>query len=97
VEVEFPVGSGIRMTLGQAADALSDRLVSLFVPAADGARPSDARYPLLSRDPLWAQNLLFYEYFDGDSGEGLGASHQTGWTAAVAHLLLTRRRERVSP
>ncbi|MDP9026511.1 MAG: glucosidase [Actinomycetota bacterium] len=97
VTVEFPVGSGIRMTLGQAADALSDRLVSLFVPGTEGARPSDARYPLLSRDPLWAENLLFYEYFDGDTGEGLGASHQTGWTAAVAHLLLTRRRERVGP
>ncbi len=97
VEVEFPVGSGIRMTLGQAADALSDRLVSLFVPGTEGARPSDARYPLLSRDPLWRDNLLFYEYFDGDTGEGLGASHQTGWTAAVAHLLLTRHRERVSP
>ena len=97
VEVEFPVGSGTRMTLGHAADALSDRLVSLFLPAADGARPSDARYPLLSQDPLWAQNVLFYEYFDGDTGEGLGASHQTGWTAAVAHLLLTRHRTRVSP
>jgi hypothetical protein len=95
VEVEFPVGSGIRMTLGEVADALSDRLVSLFVPGQDGARPSDARYPLLSRDPLWKDQLLFYEYFDGDTGEGLGASHQTGWTAAVAHLILTRRGERV--
>jgi hypothetical protein len=95
VQVEFPVGSGTTMTLGETADALSDRLVSLF-RAAPGGRPSDARYPLLATDPRWAPQLAFYEYFDGDTGEGLGASHQTGWTAAVAHLLIRKYRRRVS-
>jgi hypothetical protein len=88
--VEFPAGSGASLTLGETADALANRLISLFVPRADGRRPSDARYPLLSEDPRWRDNLFFYEYFDGDTGQGLGASHQTGWTAVVAHLLLQR-------
>jgi hypothetical protein len=99
VKVEFPLGSGQLTPLDAAADALSDRLISLFRPssgsadAADasaGPRPSDARYPLLSSDPRWKSHLLFYEYFDGDTGEGLGASHQTGWTALVAHLILRK-------
>jgi hypothetical protein len=90
VKVEFPLGSGTVLSLDDAADALSRRLVSLFLPGPDGRRISDARYPLLSTDPRWKPHLFFYEYFDGDTGEGLGASHQTGWTALVAHLLLTR-------
>jgi hypothetical protein len=89
--VEFPDGSGSRLTLDAAADALSDRLISLFVPDASGRRPSDARYPLLAEDPRWKPQLFFYEYFNGDTGEGLGASHQTGWTAAVAHLILRKQ------
>ena len=92
VTVEFPLGSGNLVALDAAADALSDRLISLFRPAPDGVRPSDARYPLISADPRWKSHLLFYEYFDGDTGEGLGASHQTGWTALVAHLILRKSR-----
>jgi hypothetical protein len=92
LQVEFPLGSGTMVTLGEAADLLSARLISLFLPGADGIRPADARYPLLSGDPRWRDQLFFYEYFDGDTGEGLGASHQTGWTALVAHLILTRGR-----
>ncbi|ANF33445.1 glucosidase [Leifsonia xyli] len=94
VRIEDPLGSGTAMTPGQAAADLSRRLISLFLPGEDGVRPSDARYPLLSTDPRWRDNILFYEYFDGDTGQGLGASHQTGWTAMVAHLILTRRRGR---
>jgi hypothetical protein len=94
IRVEFPLGSGSLSTLSEAADQLSTRLISLFIADADGRRPSDARYPLLSTDPRWKDHLLFYEYFDGDTGEGLGASHQTGWTALVAHLIL-RRNERM--
>jgi hypothetical protein len=90
IMVEFPLGSGTHIGLDAAADALSDRLISLFRPAGNGVRPSDARYPLLSADPRWKSHLLFYEYFDGDTGEGLGASHQTGWTALVAHLILRK-------
>jgi hypothetical protein len=95
ITVEFPVGSGDRMTLDAAADALTNRLVSLFLPDRDGSRPSDARYPLLGTDPRWKPHLFFYEYFNGDTGEGLGASHQTGWTAVVAHLILTRKQRMV--
>jgi hypothetical protein len=88
IVVEFPLGSGTRVTLDAAADALSSRLVSLFLAGDDGSRPSDSRYRLLSTDARWRNQLLFYEYFDGDTGAGLGASHQTGWTALVAHLIL---------
>jgi hypothetical protein len=96
LKVELPLGSGTTITLDQAADALSDRLISLF--QSDGAtpRPSDARYPLLSANPRWRDHLFFYEYFDGDTGEGLGASHQTGWTALVAHLILRKTTTRTA-
>ncbi len=95
IEVEFPAGSGTMLTLDAAADALTNRLISLFIPGTDGSRPSDARYPLLTTDPRWKPHLLFYEYFHGDTGEGLGASHQTGWTAIVAHLILRRKQRMV--
>lgn len=94
VRIEDPLGSGNALTPGQAADDLSRRLISLFLPGPDGRRPADARYPLLSADPRWRDNIFFYEYFDGDTGQGLGASHQTGWTAMVAHLILTRGPQR---
>jgi hypothetical protein len=73
--------------LGEAADELSRRLCCLFLRDKDGHRPvfGDAR--LLQEDPHCRDNLLFYEYFHGDTGRGLGASHQTGWTALVALLL----------
>lgn len=89
--IEFPAGSGTKLNYGQIADALATRLISLFTPGPDGSpRPSDARYPLLSTDPRWRDGVFFYEYFHGDTGQGLGASHQTGWTALVARLILTR-------
>jgi hypothetical protein len=90
LKVEFPLGSGTLVTLDAAADALSDRLISLFTSTSGEPRPADARYPLLSTNPRWRDHLFFYEYFDGDTGEGLGASHQTGWTALVAHLILRK-------
>ncbi|MCS5715219.1 glucosidase [Herbiconiux sp. CPCC 205716] len=93
--VEYPAGSGEHATFGEIADDLSRRLVSLFEAADGHPRPSDARYPLLSQ-PRWRDNIAFYEYFHGDTGQGLGASHQTGWTALVAHLIVTRRRPRPS-
>ena len=80
--VELPTGSGNRVTLAQAADELSRRLVALFVPAASGQPPA-------AGEDHWPQGLLwFHEYFHGDTGKGLGATHQTGWTALVADLLL---------
>ena len=90
--VEYPAGSGQTHTFGEIADDLSDRLISLFRSDGVAPRPADARYPLLSTDPRWRDNIAFYEYFHGDTGQGLGASHQTGWTALVAHLIVTQRR-----
>ncbi|MDO9396711.1 MAG: glucosidase [Herbiconiux sp.] len=91
-EVEYPAGSGVPHSFGEIADDLSRRLISLFVGEDGGPRPADARYPMLSTDPRWRDNIAFYEYFHGDTGQGLGASHQTGWTALVAHTIITRRR-----
>jgi hypothetical protein len=88
--IEYPTGSGRRVPLAAAADDLSARLVSLFLPDDTGLRPVHRSYELLGRDPRWRDNIAFHEYFHGDSGAGLGASHQTGWTALVAHLILTR-------
>lgn len=88
--VECPTGSGQYMSLEQVADLLSRRLVSLFLRGADGRRPvfgDDAR---LQQDPHFRDYLLFFEYFHGDSGRGVGASHQTGWTGLVAKLLQPR-------
>ncbi|MGZ4235772.1 MAG: MGH1-like glycoside hydrolase domain-containing protein [Solirubrobacteraceae bacterium] len=92
--VEFPLGSGQQLTLAQIARDLSQRLVDIFVPGADGRRPVFAGRA--DPDPSWADALLFHEYFHGDSGTGLGASHQTGWTGLVAELIirLSQARER---
>ncbi len=87
--VEVPKGSGKRITLVQAADLIDDSLVSLFRPV-QGRRPADGERIEATPDPLWQEHPTFNEYFDGDTGEGLGATHQTGWTALVAHLLHPR-------
>jgi hypothetical protein len=85
--VECPTGSGTRMNLRQVADELERRLVSLFLRAESGGRPADGREHRFANDPHWKDLVLFYEYFHGDNGRGLGASHQTGWTALVATML----------
>ena len=85
--VECPTGSGQYMTLREVAEFLADRLAGVFLPGPDGVRPAHLRRPRLDKDPLFAGNPLFHEYFHGDDGHGLGASHQTGWTALVALLL----------
>jgi hypothetical protein len=91
-QVEMPTHSGRYLTAGQVADELSDRLVGLFLPDHDGRRPSDGKRIEASESPLWRNHVTFSEYFDGDTGEGLGATHQTGWTALVAGLLTDRSR-----
>ena len=75
------------MTLWQIAEELSARLVRLFLRGQDGRRPVFGGSDTFQNDPLWRDNVLFYEYFNGDDGAGVGASHQTGWTALVAKLL----------
>jgi hypothetical protein len=85
--VECPSGSGKSMTLQGVAEELSGRLTRIFLRGADGRRPVYGDHLTLQSDPHWRDLLLFYEYFHGDNGTGLGASHQTGWTALVAKLL----------
>jgi hypothetical protein len=84
--VEFPTRSGQAMTLQEVAIALSRRLVAIFSQNAAGRRPL-YREEVFQSDPHWRDYILFYEYFHGDSGAGLGASHQTGWTGLVAALI----------
>ncbi len=85
--VECPTGSGRFLTLDEVADELSQRLIRLFTRDADGRRPVFGGQETLQRDPHWRDHVLFYEYFHGDNGAGLGASHQTGWTGLVAKLI----------
>jgi hypothetical protein len=85
--VECPTGSGQQMTLFEVAKELSRRLSSIFLRGPDGKRPVYGGVRLFQEDPHWKDLVLFYEYFHGDNGAGIGASHQTGWTGAVAKLM----------
>ncbi len=85
--IEYPTGSGVRMRLRDVACDLARRLVAIWLPDETGARPVYGPYPKLRTDPEWRDLLWFHEYFHGDTGAGIGASHQTGWTGLVAHLL----------
>jgi hypothetical protein len=91
VTVEYPTGSGTRLPLGEIAADLRNRLISLFLVGADGRRPCFGWVDRLQTDPAWKDNILFNEYFHGDNGAGLGASHQTGWTGLVADLIIRSR------
>jgi len=87
LKVECPTGSGRFMNLCDVSREIKRRLASLFLPGPDGARPYAASLGRYANDPLWRNNLLFNEYFHGDNGRGLGAGHQTGWTALIADCL----------
>jgi hypothetical protein len=89
--VECPTGSGKQCTLYQVAREISDRLTGTFLRDAAGRRPVHGGQPILQNDPNWRDLVLFYEYFHGDNGAGIGASHQTGWTGTVALLPLLFR------
>ena len=89
--VECPTGSGRHLTLDAVADELTRRLTGLFLRDGSGARAAFGGDQRWRDDPHFRDHLLFHEYFDGDTGRGLGASHQTGWTALVANLLQPRR------
>jgi hypothetical protein len=86
-KVEHPTGSGNMLTLHEIADDLSARLVRIFKRGKDGRRPVNGNYKLLDEDPHFKKYINFYEYFHGDNGRGVGASHQTGWTGLVAKLI----------
>ena len=92
--VEFPTGSGRKITLRQIADELSTRLTRLFVRDEDGRRPVFGDDDKHQTDPHFRDHILFYEYFDGDNGRGVGASHQTGWTGLIAKLIHSARTKR---
>ena len=85
--VECPTGSGNRMNLFEVAKEISRRLSGIFLRDASGRRPVYGGTEKFQNDPHWRDLILFYEYFHGDNGAGLGASHQTGWTGLVAPLL----------
>jgi hypothetical protein len=86
-QVEYPTGSGQYATLLEVADALSQRLINLFLRNEHGQRPCDGEHERWQCDPHWRDYHLFHEYFHGENGLGLGASHQTGWTGLVAMLI----------
>ena len=86
-KVECPTGSGTLMTLFEVSQELSRRLVATFLRDSTGRRPVYGGSRLFQEDPYWRDHLLFYEYFHGDNGAGLGAAHQTGWTGLVARLI----------
>lgn len=87
LKVEMPTGSGILMTLSEIADDLSRRLIRLFIPDEHKQRPIYGGLEAFQKNQHWHDYLLFHEYFHGDNGAGLGASHQTGWTGLVAQLI----------
>jgi hypothetical protein len=86
-KVECPTGSGHMMTLYQVAEEIARRLANIFLKDKDGRRPVYGGAEKFQTDPFWRDYVLFYEYFHGDNGAGLGASHQTGWTGIVARLM----------
>jgi len=86
-KIECPVGSGTMLHLGEVAVELSRRLCRIFLRGEDGRRPVFGESPMEQEDPNFRDNLLFYEFFHGDTGRGLGAAHQTGWTALIALML----------
>ena len=93
--VECPTGSGRQMNLYQVAEEISRRLASIFLKDKDGRRPVNGGEKKFQEDPHWRDYIQFYEYFHGDNGAGLGASHQTGWTGVIAramHLFATTHR-----
>jgi hypothetical protein len=87
LKVECPTGSGRELELRDVAAELAQRLCAIFLEDEQGRRPVFGGAALFQDDPHWHDHLLFYEYFHGDNGAGLGASHQTGWTGLVAAVL----------
>jgi hypothetical protein len=85
--VECPTGSGKHMTLFEVAQELSERLIRTFLQDSAGRRPVFGGTEKFQNDPHWRDNLLFFEFFHGDNGAGVGASHQTGWTGLIARII----------
>ena len=90
LELEYPTGSGKRLTLDLIVADLQDRLISLFTRDASGRRACFGGTEKMQADPAWKDNLIFSEYFHGDNGAAIGAFHQTGWTGLIADVILRR-------
>jgi hypothetical protein len=86
-QIQCPTGSGEEMHLGQVAEYLQHRLTTMFLRGDDGRRPINGGNETLDFDEYWQNNIWFYEFFDGDSGRGLGATHQCGWTGLIAKII----------
>lgn len=86
-KVEHPAGSGQMRSLFEVAHDLGERLIGIFLRDDNGRRPVFGGAEKFQRDPHWRDHLLFYEYFHGDNGAGIGASHQTGWTVCIAIVI----------
>ncbi|WGK95089.1 MULTISPECIES: MGH1-like glycoside hydrolase domain-containing protein [Flavobacterium] len=86
-EVEYPTNSGKMMNIKEAAEEVSKRLLALFVPDSNQKIPMYGEYDTFQKNPNFNQNHLFFEYFDGDTGKGLGANHQTGWTGLISEII----------
>ena len=86
-KIECPTGSGKQMNLFEVSKEIADRLTSIFIRNENGKRPVYGGTEKFQTDPNWNDHILFYEYFHGDNGAGMGASHQTGWTGLVAKLI----------
>ncbi|MBM3436566.1 MAG: glucosidase, partial [Bacteroidetes bacterium] len=89
--IEYPSGSGNFTSLKNVAEELTKRLTSVFIPAENNTRPVYGDESIFNHDPFFKDYILFYEYFNGDNGKGLGASHQTGWTGLVAKLIQPKK------
>jgi hypothetical protein len=94
--IEYPTGSGVRLTLDKVAADLRDRLISIFTRGPEGRRPCFGGTERMQHDPAWHDNLIFSEYFHGDNGAAIGAFHQTGWTGLIADII-RRRHGAVDP
>jgi hypothetical protein len=94
LQVEVPTGSGRRMNLAQVANEIALRLTRIFLRDAEGRRPWEGEVRLFRDDPHWRDLVFFHEYFHGETGQGLGAGHQTGWTALAARLIKDHARSR---
>ena len=93
-KIECPTGSGKFVSIDEAAREIAARLTRIFLNDEHGKRPVYSQYPRLQDDEHFRDHVLFYEYFHGDTGRGVGATHQTGWTGLVAKLLQPRQRPR---
>ena len=92
-KIEHPTGSGKMKTLREISDDLSERMVNIFKKDKDGKRPVNGHYAKLQEDEHFRDYIYFYEYFHGDNGRGVGATHQTGWTGIVAKLIQSKRKK----